>query len=130
MVGTHSFIGISLFCAFSIVGANPSFYDSCLAELSIISRESVDRNTYLEMLSSLSKGRIEPSLRAEKFNRRANAIFNMCACADGRPCTVDPTIPLRTDEDRKDLCRESESALQELLISNDNIFSQHARKAV
>lgn len=130
MIGTHRIIGISLLCASSIVGANPSLYDSCLAELSIIPRESVDRDTYLEMVNRLSKHGTEPPLQAEKLSRRAKAIFNMWACADKRPCTIDPTIPSRTVEDRQNLCRDIESALHELLIPNDNIFNRHTRRAV
>ena len=109
------------------LGANLSFCDICLEELSTIPRESIDRDTYLEMIYRLRVGRSEPSL-ATRLSRRSKAIFNMNACADGRPCVINPTIPVTTVEDRQKLCQTSDLVLEP--IPSDIGSSQHTRKAV
>jgi hypothetical protein len=123
------FVGVSLWCASSIPGVNPCFYDACLEELSTIQQESINRNTYLEMVSRLCEGRTEPSV-AKRLSQRSKAIFNMCACADERPCVINPTIPVRTVEDRHKLCETSEILLQDTDIPSDKSCRQNTRDMV
>ena len=79
------------------------------------------KQAYMQLLSRLSGGSIEPS---KKLPLRFMAVFRLSACAEGRPCLVNPTIPIATTENRLRACQTMEFAIEDMIPTSRRIVEE------